>query len=148
MVYKMKKKGYTLIELIVTIAITIIIFSISCNFVRIVAEPMKKIKIDGAISDVYSLISYGKQYCNSNKCRGILEISRLRNEVAFCNTKYEEIRKIKLPKEVRIISRNEAYINNTGYITSAFTIKVMDKDDEKYSITIAVGIDTISIIEE
>ena len=144
----MKSRGYTLIELIVTMAIIIILVSISCNFVRVITEPMRKVKVDGSVSDIYSIVSYGKQYCSSNNCRGVLDISRMRNEIAFCNEKYEEIRKIKLPDEVRILSRNEAWINNTGYLTSAFTIKVIDTADSRYDITIAVGMDTVTIREE
>ncbi len=141
----MKKEGYTLIELLITMAISIFLLSILSNFAKVVIEPMNKVKITAGVSEVYSLISYSKHYCRKNNCLGTISINDITDEIIFTDEDNNLIKKLEMPKELDVAAKAKVEVRNTGYLSNSLSIKLIDLYGGNHYITISVGMDTVNI---
>ena len=149
----MIKKGYTLIEVIIVLAILVIIistFGLSYNFFNKSKEELYKSTLEYEVSDA---LSYAKLYCFNKQKSGKLLIS---NEDGSLNIKLIENRNLVFSKEFsinadlldeerNITDKRMIGINYRGVIESTSIIIMINK--EELVVTIATGSDDINIIE-
>lgn len=79
----MKKKGFTLIEVIASLSIILIIFSLTLSVKDIYSTISNDIESKSALYDVENLLSYSKAYCKKNKKSGEIQIDNIRNRILF-----------------------------------------------------------------
>ncbi len=70
------KKGYTLIELIIVLAIISILILPSINISKSYSESIMRIKGKSIANEIGNLISYGKYYCRYYDILGLIEINK------------------------------------------------------------------------
>lgn len=145
------RKGYTLIELIIVIAILAIITSIVSLNVSKFRKTINKIQIESAINEARSILSFGKSYCRKNKVTGMIIININTNNFSFLvNEKgYEIKREIKSIYNLEINSnfpRGYINIDKDGYIKSSGTIG-FNSNSYIGTIKIGVGNDIIGVSE-
>lgn len=146
------KKGYTLIELIIVLAIISLISSIAMVNIIKVKEDLEVIEFKNSANEVKSLLSFAKAYCRKNKVPGQILIDSDKRIIIF-----EVSDKIYLFKKIVSLNKNTEVAsnfkvsssgttpNNTvtdeGYIKSAGTIILSYKNNKKIKITVSVGND-------
>ena len=142
------KRGYTLIELIVVLAIITILMLPTLNISKSYREVIGRVKGKSIINDISNLISYGKHYCRYYSSYGVIEINSSKGKITFKDTseKSKIIKTITLEDGFRFVSNNSLSINKIGHIQSA-TIRIMDKKGQLYKVTISTGVDTVNIYE-
>lgn len=142
----MRKKGFTLIEVIASLSIILIIFSLTFSVKNINSIMSSKIQNESVLYNVENLIIYGKAYCKKNKMTGEIQVDNKENKIIFINKYREVIKKVYLPKEIKISFSNISMkINSIGLINRGNTIGFKDNKDNFYKITVATGIDCINI---
>lgn len=142
------KRGYTLIELIIVLAIIAILMLPTLNISKSYREAIGKVKGKSIINDISNLISYSKYYCRHYSSYGVIEINSSKGKITFKDTsgKSKIIKTIALEDGFRFVSNNSLSINKIGHIQSA-TIRIMDKKGQLYKVTISTGVDTVNIYE-
>ena len=60
------KRGFTLIELTISMTIMIFIFSLALKSKNIMSKAINNIKSSATLSDIYDFLSYSKYYCSKN----------------------------------------------------------------------------------
>lgn len=142
----MKKSGYTLIELIVVIAITVVLLSVGFKVKNSIDKFINETRKESSINDIYNVLSYGKYYCKVNRIEGAIKVDKATGEVFL----YEDIRngktikKITLHKGLQFVSDLKLKVTATGNL-QAGTIYLKDNSKAVSKITISVGIDNINI---
>lgn len=145
------KKGYTLIELVICMAV-ILIFASVC-FVNIGAYEKMSILINSHYceSSIISFICNSKKYCRNNNTPGTIIFDDSNDLMVFSVGKYVKnvyrfpknfiLENVKTDKGYNIVT-----IDKTGFTSDACTIRY--HDDHNYfkpkSITILVGTDYVS----
>ena len=142
------KRGYTLIELIIVLAIIAILMLPTLNISKSYIEAIGKVKGKSIINDISNLISYSKYYCRHYSSYGVIEINSSKGKIIFKDTsgKSKVIKTITLEDGFRFVSNNSLSINKLGHVQSG-TIRIMDKNSKLYKVTISTGIDTVNIYE-
>ncbi|NFK73988.1 prepilin-type N-terminal cleavage/methylation domain-containing protein [Clostridium botulinum] len=142
----MKKKGFTLIEVIASLSIILIIFSLTLSVKDIYSTISNDIESKSALYDVENLLSYSKAYCKKNKKSGEIQIDNIRNRILFEKDGLTTVKKVILPRKIRIISKNDCIqVTSNGHIKQGKTILFQDNKNNIYKVTIATGIDPINI---
>ncbi|GAA0075940.1 hypothetical protein UT300005_03180 [Clostridium sp. CTA-5] len=142
----MKKKGFTLIEVVISIAIISIIFTVSISLSKMNSRISNDIKYESVLYEIENIISYSKLYCKKNNTPGEIQIDNKLNEIAFYQKSDNKIKKVTLPKDIRLVMKNESLnIGSNGHIKNGLCITVEDKYNECYDITIRVGVDLVTI---
>ncbi|HBJ2622308.1 prepilin-type N-terminal cleavage/methylation domain-containing protein [Clostridium botulinum] len=142
----MKKKGFTLIELIASLSIIIIIFSLTLSVSDIHSTISNDIKSKSALYDVENLLSYSKAYCKKNKKNGEIQIDNIRNKILFGENAKKIVKQVDLTGKFKIINKNDCIqVRSNGHIKQGKTIVFQDNKNNIYKITIATGIDPINI---
>lgn len=141
----MKNKGYTLIEVIVSLFVLTILFNLSLSISKFNNRISNDIRNDSYIYQIQSLLSYGKAICKEKNKYGKLTVNTQSNEVRFIEgaDKIEKI--IKLPDGLKAIKNITLMINPDGKIETGNTIMLIDKQGERHDLTIRVGVDMIVI---
>lgn len=148
------KKGYTLVELIIVLSIITLFSSITMINVVKVKERMDNIEFNNLANEVKSLLSYGKSYCRKNKVPGKIIVGSDRKTITFqvTNSSSPITKTIKLNNNMEIgsnfnssgdIKKDENNINDEGFIKSAGTIVLSNKNKKRIEITVSVGNDII-----
>lgn len=142
------KRGYTLVEVILLLAIITLLIMPTLNIAKSYKDITSRIKGKGIITEISSLISYSKYYCKYHESYGEIEINNVEGKIIFKDTskKGTVIKSISLQEGFKFTSNNSLDINKLGYIKSD-TIRIIDKDGNVYKVTIATGIDTVNIYE-
>jgi prepilin-type N-terminal cleavage/methylation domain-containing protein len=142
----MKKRGYTLIEIMVSIFILTILFSAGMAQSKFGNNLLYGVEKTDYIYEIQNLISYGKAMCREKNKYGEIIIDSEKNQMRFIDA-WDNVEKIiKLPKEVIIIPKDKIIlITSEGKIVKGNTITLVDKYKVKQDITISVGGDLISI---
>ncbi|WP_315080420.1 prepilin-type N-terminal cleavage/methylation domain-containing protein [uncultured Clostridium sp.] len=142
----MKKKGFTLIEVIASLSIIIIIFSLTLSIKDIHSTISNDIESKSALYDVENLLSYSKAYCKKNKKNGEIQIDNIRNRILFGENAKKTVKQVVLPEEIKIIGKNDCIqVRSDGHIKQGKTIVFQDNKNNIYKVTIATGIDPINI---
>ncbi|MDU4882855.1 MAG: prepilin-type N-terminal cleavage/methylation domain-containing protein [Clostridium celatum] len=142
------KRGYTLIELIIVLAIVAILMLPTLNISKSYIEAIGKVKGKSIINDISNLISYSKYYCRYYSGYGVIEINSSKGKITFKDTsgKSKVIKTITLEDGFRFVSNNSLSINKLGHVQSG-TIRIMDKSGKLYKVTISTGVDTVNVYE-
>lgn len=146
------KKGYTLIELIIVLAIISLISSIAMVNIIKVKEDLEVIEFKNSANEVKSLLSFAKSYCRKNKVPGQILIGADKKTIVFevSDKNYLFKKIVILSKNIEVgsnfkVSSSETSSNNNvtdeGYIKSAGTIILSYKNNKKIKITVSVGND-------
>ena len=69
------KRGYTLIELIIVLAIIAILMLPTLNISKYYREVAGRVKGKSIINEVSNLISYSKYYCRHYNSYGLIEVN-------------------------------------------------------------------------
>ncbi|MBW6410928.1 prepilin-type N-terminal cleavage/methylation domain-containing protein [Clostridium weizhouense] len=142
----MRKKGFTLIELVISIAIITIIFAVSISLSKMNSRIYNDIRYESLLYEIEDIISYSKAYCKNNNTSGEIQIDNKLNEISFSQNDDKKIKKVTLPKDINLIVKNEILnIGSNGHIKNGLCISVEDKYHECYDITIRVGVDLVTI---
>lgn len=146
------KKGYTIIELIIVLAIISLISSIAMVNIIKVKEDLEVIEFKNSANEVKSLLSFAKAYCRKNKVPGQILIGSDKKTIVFevSDKNYLFKKIVILSKNIEVgsnfkVSSSETSSNNNvtdeGYIKSAGTITLSYKNNKKIKITVSVGND-------
>ena len=142
------KKGYTLIELMVSICIVCILSTLGLVISKGVEKQINYIKAKSVLCEISEGISYIKYYCRFNELSGQIQVKKNTKEmILYCfDSRRKILKKIKLPNGISFLGDLTLDVSNLGNIQSQ-TIWGRDKNNNKYEITISTNIDTINIYE-
>lgn len=149
------KKGFTLVELIVTLSIILFISSFSVMSLNSFLEAKNNIKTKEFLYEIEDIISYGRSYCINNNVSGRFVIMEMENtqEILF-ETGNINIRKREYDKVMEIDEKNKKYpliirfnIESNGNIQSK-SIHLKNKDNKRYKISITPITFLVNIVEE
>lgn len=138
------KKGYTLIEIIITLSIIAILTSIISLGSNYYKKTTDKIKNQAILTEVKTFLSFAKSYCRSKGESGEIFIDENGEYIKFiCFTK--EVKSINFYDDFTIGSNfdNQISINDEGFITKYGTFYMYKNNQVIGEITIAVSIDTV-----
>lgn len=148
----MTKKGYTLIELSISMAIVLIIFSLSFFGYKSYKNIYNEIQINQSLYEIEDLLSYGEMYCRNNGKEAIFKVYENEEglvlelkERAGCILRKSELANVIKLQEGSANSRT-LNINSKGQI-QADTIKFQGQDEKIYKLTIRVSVNLITIWE-
>lgn len=142
-----KKKGVTLIELILYLAILSIILSSSIILIGFTRMQKNKIDMKITIKSIDDLLMYGKQYCLTNRVYGKVLIDVSNGKVKFLNEK-DNVAKEVIVKNATITVSTEVHeykIQPNGRISKGTTISLDYGHNNRVDIKIGVGVDNINI---
>ena len=150
----MSRKGFTLIELVVSISLIMIIFSIGIGGYKIYKGRYRDIEINQNLYEIEDTLSYGEIYCKNNKVDGIFYVKQNSSGliVGLKDRLDKKIRSIELSNSLRLDNNNvnlnemALNINSKGKIQPG-SIKFKDIDGKKYELTVRVGVNLITIWE-
>ena len=142
------KRGYTLIELMIVLAIIVILMLQTLNVSKSYREVIGRIKGKSIVNEISNLISYSKYYCRHYDSYGLIEVNSSEGKITFKDTlgKSKIIKTILLEDGFKFTSNNSLSINKMGHIDSD-TIRIIDKEGKVYKVTISTGVDTVNIYE-
>lgn len=143
------KRGYTLIEIIITIAIISILTSVVSLGSNYYKKTSDKIKNQAILTEVKEFLSFAKSYCREKNESGKISISSESDRMIFW-VNYKLIKEIEFKNDFKIggnFNNGIIDINNEGFITKYGTISIYKNTDYIGIITIAVSIDTTRIYE-
>lgn len=142
------KRGYTLIELMIVLAIIVILMLPTLNVSKSYREVIGRIKGKSIVNEISNLISYSKYYCRHYDSYGLIEVNSSEGKITFKDTlgKSKIIKTILLEDGFKFTSNNSLSINKMGHIDSD-TIRIIDKEGKVYKVTISTGVDTVNIYE-
>lgn len=148
----MKKKGFTLLELIITLNILVLFTTITYTSVKAYNNRKINTKINNYTYEIKSLLSYGKSYCRRYKALGNLYIDLNKNIFKFEVTERNKgIKKvIYLDEDFSLLynyTGSSIEISKEGYIKDACKIRLTYKKKVVREIKIGVGNDIIGIAE-
>lgn len=141
----MKKKGYTLIELVAVIGILAILLSSGLTVVKMLTHLKEELETEDVIYEVNNILSYAKSYARKEKCGLIIKFDSANSVInLYKNTTL--ITKKKINSQFKITTNIDKGINITedGYIKKSGTISI-EVNGKLYIITIAVGNDLITV---
>ncbi|WP_299994837.1 prepilin-type N-terminal cleavage/methylation domain-containing protein [uncultured Clostridium sp.] len=143
------KKGYTLIELIIVLAIISILILPSINISKSYSESIMRIKGKSIANEIGNLISYGKYYCRYYDILGLIEINKEEGKIVFkdISGRTKIIKTILLEDGFKFVTNDTFSISKLGSIQKSDTIRVIDKNGKLYKVTISTGIGSVNIYE-
>ena len=150
----MKKKGFTLIELVASLSILGIIFSFGSGSYKVYKSTYSDIKINHSLYEIEDTLSYGEIYCKSNKIDGIFYIEEKKNKliVGLKDRLGNSINKVNISDSLSLYMNMDSSkiktlnINSNGKIQSG-SIKFKAINGKKYELTVRVGANLITIRE-
>lgn len=146
------RKGFTLIEIILVIAIMSIVSGVSALSVRYYKTVNNSLDADYYCNAVVNFINNSKMYCRENSCSAIVNFNKEKNEIKLVNG-LKVVNKLTLKDKITLFSFtgrvNNTYIviNSEGYSNDAFTIILKDNNSIKHEITMRVGTAYVKIKE-
>ncbi|NLK95733.1 MAG: prepilin-type N-terminal cleavage/methylation domain-containing protein [Clostridiales bacterium] len=149
----MIKKGFTLIETLMSIFLLSIILSIGISGYNFFQKRIDEITSDISIYDITEILSYGKEYSYSHNVSGkySIKINNGRYVVSYISADGEIVKK-ELDKDIKLFNKSyeneiqgkEISISEKGYVESdSFYFK--DKIGEEYKLSIRPGGNLITI---
>lgn len=134
------KKGFTLVELIITLSILLLMTTMSTLGFRGFSSIKNSLKVKEFIYEINDGITYGRLYCIDNNLKGKFEI--IESEEISClrlENASGVINEVKLESALTI-DRNEnatfsINIESDGKLESK-TLYLRDKDNNKYKLSI------------
>ena len=138
-----KRRGFTLSEVIVYLGITSLILAIPTSF-KIVKDRGYELKVEGEISKIHDFLMEAKQLSKKDNLYGEIIFDILDNKLIYKNALRTTSLKLNEVK-VSFNRDNLITINETGMISIAGTITIIDKNNKQREITIVPGIWKINV---
>ena len=138
----MKKAGFTLIEVLITMSIMTIIFGCSLINVKKCASVGNKMEVQVFGSSLVNFIVASKKHCRDSGTGGYMYFLAGKNTIQLsCNSSV--VKKLKMPEGFSDLYINRAgskiYIDNKGFTSDACTIRFKDRDGVAHYVTVSVG---------
>lgn len=141
------KRGFTLIELMVTMALISIITATSLICLKGFKELKEKTDMDHAVNSVVEFINAAKSFSRNNNCSTNINISGNKDELELYSN-IEKIKFCKLPRGIKITrvtsDGDDIKINNVGKAINACTLTLNNDGSLTREITIKVGTGYVS----
>ena len=136
------RKGFTIIELMVTLSIVCIFLSYTLMNMKGYTQISNDIDVNYSENKIVNFINMSRQYCKINDTRGHIYFVPSLDEVWFLsNTQHSD--RFYLPEGFTLnpinLSTGYITIDQRGFTANACTIKFSDRKDKIHSITICVG---------
>lgn len=135
------KKGYTLVELVVVIAISIIVLNISFLSIKGLNSLKSYGELQYASDSVIQFINGAKSFARSEEESVVVRLINNNTLGLYMHTKQMKV--LTLPKEVIVsnITAKSGYIevNKSGVTGDACTISLLSNTGDTKTITIKVG---------
>ena len=151
----MKKKGFTLIEMIVVLFILTVIFSSSYIGYNSIKKMNMEVKEEAVLYAIEDLLCYGKKYSVFNKKDCQLEIQE-KDNVIYMNLKasLNIIRRYEVRNCIEIYYKEQLLenrimrikIDDDGRI-EALSLKFKGESNKKYKVSVEVATGNINLIE-
>lgn len=144
------KKGFTLIEIICTMAVISIITSVILLETKNYEKFRNEIDNKYCSDEIICFINEIRENCRANEQPGQIMAYEKSNEILFYRSTVLKD-KINLPKGFCITSNNAVttdhliYLDADGTITTPCTLQYMDKNSEIHEITIGVGTEYVQV---
>jgi len=144
---KCKRKGFTLIELVLVLGMISIFLSFSLINITAYRRLNNKIDVELFNNSLLNYINNSKEYCRDNGTTGYIYFNSERNIITL-NCGVRQISSLPLPadfslKEVGV--DNKIKITNIGTTGSSCTITFEDREGESHDITMCVGTEYVQI---
>lgn len=139
----MKKRGYTLVELIAVMSIIAILATVSITGVSSIINIKNNMELDSVTYEIRQLLSMAKKYCRTNRLDGKIIIIQNDNKITFNANGI--IKSVNMPEGIKIKKSYSININKEGYITDSLTITIIGYKGEYNEISIGVGNDIITV---
>lgn len=153
----MKKRGFTLIEVVVSLFVISMLFLISFRSFVFYKSHTEKIQNTSAIYNVKGILSFSKKFCYENEQAGEIYLDNCDNfNKLYFISNGKVVKKIDILGDLRLLNSNYVSqnkriillkVNSNGYI-DPFTIKILDKNNLIKEIVIQVGGDLVYIKDE
>ena len=145
-------KGFTLIEIIVVMAIMAIIASCGAMSFRYYKTLTNKVDADYYCNAVVGFINNSKMYCRQNSCSATITFDILGNQMKLAEgttlvNKLTFLDKITLCEVNGRRANGSIVIDNFGYSNDACTITLVDNNSISHKITMRVDTAYVKIIE-
>lgn len=144
--YRGKRKGITLIEVVMYLGLIAIITSTTVSTVGVLNKIKLSVGVNSDIGKIHDLLVIGKVVSKTEGIPGKVIYDKNNNYMEYYNK--NESMGIDLKNVVieRINSSDGMiYITDKGMITTSCTITIRGDDSKKYEITINVGSYTIDV---
>lgn len=138
----MKKKGFTLIEVIVVISIITTLFGYSLINFKSFSNVGNDVDVQLFGNTMMNFIVNSKKYCRDKNVSGYIYFITSKNTAQLCsNTNI--LNSVKLPESFSDLSVNlkesKIFIDNKGFTGDACTIRFRDRKGGMHYITVCVG---------
>lgn len=141
-----KNKGFTLIEVIIAILITISLSSITLSLSKNFKRLDNKLKGETTVNEIINFINTCKLYCKNNNKDALL-VEDFENNEMYLQIDIKKTIKYVLPKGIyfygRIANGNISSISKNGSIGSAGKITFKDLDGNLYKVITNVGVSNV-----
>lgn len=135
-------KGYTVIELVVTLSIILLIFNYSVVRLNIISIFNNDVDVAICNNSILNIINNSKQYCRRMHKMGVIYYWEKDNSIRFYtdnNLKYRYV----LPNGFKYVEANSKRmcidINSLGFSNDACTIIYKDRKGDLHRLTMCVG---------
>ncbi|WP_333860394.1 type II secretion system protein [Clostridium sp.] len=139
---KSKAKGFTLMELILTIALFSMLLSFSLINMGGFSSIKNRIDVDLTGNRIINFINNSKIYCRDKSKKSGYIYFNVKDGIITFNSGMEEILKMELPEGFilnQVSNDNKIKIDNRGITADACSIKFKDRKGEIHCLTMCVG---------
>lgn len=144
----MRKRGFTVIETIVSLCIILIVFSCAAASIKVEKNIYGDIESKGFLYEVHDLLTYAKLKSKVEGKRTKILVNPDENTIYFIDNNSSTIKSLSGTKNIRITSSKEIFqINNLGRINKAEKIEFQNCFNEVKQARIRVGVDYINLVE-
>ncbi|WP_300349909.1 prepilin-type N-terminal cleavage/methylation domain-containing protein [Clostridium sp.] len=140
-----KKKGFTLVEVMIYLGITMLLLALPTSFV-LIKNKIYDFKVQKEINEVHSFFIECKQISRNRRKEGVILFDLLNNRISYGNT--HDSLEIRL-KSLKISNNlnNKILINGNGKIATSGTIWLRNKEKEGARITIEPSTGKINLYD-
>jgi prepilin-type N-terminal cleavage/methylation domain-containing protein len=147
------KKGFTLIELVIVLAILSMSFMSISKLIKSCKWYENQINLDYCSNSIMAFINDAKQYCAAEQCIGSIIFSVDKNIIKFQNNKNSQVSSFTLPSTFKLnyvtirdikISGDIIILSN-GSSTDICSIFYKDSLGESHKITFSLGVENVDI---
>lgn len=143
----MKKRGFTLLELVIVLSILSILMPLGLNAYKSARDISINLQKKSAIADISNLLSYAKYYCRKNDTAGKIRVEGKKNMVFKDDADLTVKGKVVLPEGLSFTTNYDLTCTSEGMLSSN-SIYLKNDSGKHYRITISVGVDKVNFYEE